>query len=279
MDNENLEIENDVVDETTEVVADEVATDEVVQEETDIEVTETTEAPAEEIVTEETSTDEYEDYFADDKEEEETLSVAKVPEKKHLIKNKIVREIVSWACTIIAAIAIAIVINTYFFRISRVSGQSMEQTYHNKDVVYLTRLPYIFGDIEKNEIVIFDSSFKERNFITDIVEALKYNAISYKLFGTEQPTSYYIKRVIAVAGDTIQIKENGVYVNGKLLDEPYVNNKEAPYYGNVSDELKKGVTVPDGKIFVMGDNRNHSADSRQLGFIPVNDVIGKVIGT
>lgn len=268
MDNENLEIKDDVVEETAESTYDDSFENEEVKEETEMEVDE----EVNEEVTSEADEDTIEELNIE-------VSEAEKPEKEYLIKNKIVREIVSWTLTIVVAIVIAILINTYIFRISRVSGQSMEQTYHNNDVVYLTRLPYIFGDIERNEIVIFDSSFKERNFITDVKEALKYNAISYKLFGTEQPTTYYIKRVIAVAGDTVQIKEDGVYVNGKRLDEPYVNNAEAPYYGNVNDFLKKGVTVPDDMIFVMGDNRNHSADSRQLGCVPVNDVIGKVIGT
>ena len=268
MDNENLEIKDDVVEETAESTYDDSFENEEVKEETEMEVDE----EVNEEVTSEADEDAIEALNIE-------VSEAEKPEKEYLIKNKIVREIVSWTLTIVVAIVIAIIINTYIFRISRVSGQSMEQTYHNNDVVYLTRLPYIFGDIERNEIVIFDSSFKERSFITDVKEALKYNAISYKLFGTEQPTSYYIKRVIAVAGDKVQIKEDGVYVNDKRLDEPYVNNAESPYYGNVSDALKNGVTVPDDMIFVMGDNRNHSADSRQLGFVPVNDVIGKVIGT
>ncbi|MBE7057855.1 MAG: signal peptidase I [Ruminococcaceae bacterium] len=214
--------------------------------------------------------------------EEETKAEQQVAhEKKHLIKNKIVREIVSWIGTILLAVIIAIVINTYFFRISRVSGDSMLQTYKSGETVFVTKLPYIFGDVEKNEVVILDSTLEKRTFFTDIYESLKYNAISYKIFGVEQPKKYFIKRVIAVAGDTLQIKEDGVYVNGKLLDEPYVNNESKPNYSKVSQELKNGVTVPDGHIFVMGDNRNHSRDSRDssIGFVPVNDVLGKVIGT
>jgi len=216
--------------------------------------------------------------------EEETKAEAKeeTKKKKHWIKNKIVREIVSWTGTILLAVLIAIIINTYFFRISKVSGDSMLQTYHSGDTVYVSRLPYIFGDVEKNEIVIFDSAFskgKERNFFTDFYESLKYNAISYNVFGTEQPKDYYIKRVIAVAGDTVQIKEDGVYVNGKLLDEPYVNNESKPNYIGVSQDLKNGVTVPEDHIFVMGDNRNHSKDSRAIGFVPVDCILGKVIGT
>lgn len=204
--------------------------------------------------------------------------VSEKPEKKHLIKNKVVREILSWVVTIVLAMLIAIIINTYFFRISRVSGDSMQQTYQSNDIVYISRAPYLFGDVEKNDIVIFDSTFRERNFWVEVKEALKYNVISYKLFQVPQPKNYYIKRVIAVGGDTVQILEDGVYVNGTRLEEPYVNPAETPRYTNVADSLKNGVTVPEGKVFVMGDNRNHSTDSRVIGFVPENDIIGKVIG-
>ena len=198
-------------------------------------------------------------------------------EKEHVIKNKVMREILSWVFTIVLAMLIAIIINTYFFRISRVSGHSMDQSFYDGEIVFISRAPYIFGDIDQNDIVIFDSTFKERNFFMEVKEALKYNLISYKLFGVEPPENYYIKRVIAVAGDTVQITEDGVFVNGKLLEEPYVNPAEEPRY-SVREELRNGVTVPEGKIFVMGDNRNHSTDSRVIGFVPEGDVIGKVIG-
>lgn len=203
----------------------------------------------------------------------------KAPKKKHLIKNKILREIVSWIVTILLAVIIAIVINTYIFRISKVDGDSMLQTYHSGETVFVSKLPYVFGEVDRNDVIILDSTLEKRTFFTDVYESLKYNALSYKLFDVEQPKKYFIKRVIAVGGDTLQIKEDGVYVNGKLLDEPYVNNERKPIYTSVSEELKNGVTVPDDHIFVMGDNRNVSKDSRNIGFVPVNDVLGKVIGT
>lgn len=208
----------------------------------------------------------------------EEAAQSDAPEKKHFIKNKVVREILSWLLTIVLAMLIAIIINTYFFRISRVSGHSMQQTFQNNDIVYISRAPYLFGDVKRNDIVIFDSTFRERNFLLEIREAFQYNVISYKLFNVEQPTNYYIKRVIAVGGDTIQILEDGVYVNGTRLEEPYVNPEETPKYTNVSEELKNGTTVPEGTVFVMGDNRNHSTDSRVIGFVPEGDIIGKVIG-
>lgn len=208
----------------------------------------------------------------------EPVMDAEMPPKKYIIKNKVVREILSWILTILLAMLIAIIINTYFFRISRVSGHSMQQTYQDGEIVFISRAPYLFGDAKKNDIIIFDSEFKERNFLLEVKEAFKYNIISYKFFDVEQPQNYYIKRVVAVAGDTLQIKEDGVYVNGSRLDESYVNPEEEPRYGNVSDALKNGITIPDGKVFAMGDNRNHSTDSRAIGLVPVGDIIGKVIG-
>ena len=258
--NENLQ---ELSEELTQEVTPEIDSEEVEK------TTEETTEVNSEVFSEEVTEFLEEEAKAD--EEEET------PKKKHLIKNRILREIVSWIGTILLAVIIAIVINTYIFRISKVDGDSMLQTYHSGETVFVSKLPYVFGDVEKNDVIILDSSLKERTFFTDIYESLKYNALSYKLFDVEQPKKYFIKRVIAVGGDTLQIKEDGVYVNGKLLDEPYVNNERKPIYTSVSEELKNGVTVPDDHIFVMGDNRNVSKDSRIIGFVPVNDVIGKVI--
>lgn len=80
------------------------------------------------------------------------------------------------------------------------------------------------------------------------------------------------KRVIGVAGDTIEIKGNTVTVNGKKLSEPYI--KESVWGTN--DETLK-ITVPKGKIFVMGDNRNNSLDSRDLGLLNVDDIVGVLV--
>lgn len=211
--------------------------------------------------------------------EEESKAEAEeeAPKKKHLIKNRILREIVSWIGTILLAVIIAIVINTYIFRISRVSGDSMLKTYYSGETVFVSKLPYVFGEVDRNDVIILDSTLEKRTFFTDVYESLKYNALSYKLFDVEQPKKYFIKRVIAVGGDTLQIKEDGVYVNGKLLDEPYVNDETKPIYNKVKEEYKNGVTVPDDHVFVMGDNRNNSRDSRDIGFVPVNDILGKVI--
>lgn len=86
------------------------------------------------------------------------------------------------------------------------------------------------------------------------------------LFRTPDTNDEYVKRLIAVEGDVIAIQDGIVYLNGKLLDEPYV--KEA-WYGDIPETI-----VPEGHFFVMGDNRNNSADSRDFGFIPNENYIG-----
>jgi len=97
---------------------------------------------------------------------------------------------------------------------------------------------------------------------------LKYNIISSLIFKQKDRT-YWIKRVIGLPGDTIEIKSDKLYKNGKLLDEPYINE---PMENN--SDLK--VVVPARHIFVMGDNRNNSEDSRVIGCVPYENIIGKL---
>ena len=144
--------------------------------------------------------------------------------------------------TLILALLLFVVINTLSIRI-QVDGFSMIPSFDDKDMVIVNRLAYKFGDIERGDVVVF---------------ALPQN-----------PDEDYIKRVIAIGGDTINVEDGVVYINGFPADEPYI--KEPPLR-NLDER-----TIPEGSVFVMGDNRNDSNDSRTWGPLPVENIIGKAI--
>lgn len=133
-----------------------------------------------------------------------------------------------------------------FVQISKVYGSSMEETYHEGNIVIVDKLFYKHSQPSYDDIVVVDYQNNDQD-------------------------TYIIKRVIGVGGDHIDIIDNQVYRNGELLDEDYIKEPMA----NNSD---LSVDIPKGKIFVMGDNRNVSLDSRRLGYFDFDDdVIGKVI--
>lgn len=153
-------------------------------------------------------------------------------------------------CTIIVVLFI---INSFFIKIVVVNGFSMYPTLENGQIV-LVKLnePLTSGDI-----VVFDSK---------------------KISDTQE---FWIKRVIGVEGDVVRInyKANTVTVNDELLEEPYINRKDEDPMWDQDETGETVYTVPYGCFFVMGDNRNHSSDSRstEVGSIPKEWILGKVI--
>ncbi len=131
----------------------------------------------------------------------------------------------------------------YFIQISRVVGSSMEPTYHH------------------GNIILVDKVFYKQPAYNDIV------VVEYPVSINEQQI---IKRIVGLPGDHIEMKDNQLYRNDELLkedyiNEPMVNNKDFSY------------DIPEGKIFVMGDNRNHSVDSREIGYVDFDEqVVGRV---
>lgn len=137
----------------------------------------------------------------------------------------------------------------YFIQISRVYGTSMVPTFHEGNIVLVDKVFYKRGEPERNDIVVVD--YRDAN----------------------QNETFIIKRVVAVGGDHLEIKDNQVYLNGELLQEDYIN-------GTMTNNEDMSIDIPEGKVFVMGDNRNNSLDSRRLGYFDFeDDVIGKVFFT
>lgn len=166
-------------------------------------------------------------------------------------KDYVIKETISWAKYIISALLIALFIVNFVGRIAVVVGPSMEDTLQNGDRLVTEKLTQRFGKFKPGDIVtIYAPEFihKEGNTI--------------------------IKRVIAVEGDTVEIKDGNVFVNGKLLNEPYLKEGAITRVDNVENSK---LTVPKGQIFVMGDNRLNSSDSRIHGPFKVENVTGKAI--
>ena len=147
--------------------------------------------------------------------------------------RKVVKNIMSWVWTIVLAFFIAIIINSYVIRASEVFGRSMYPTLEQGDVVFISRMPYIFGQPKHGDIVVFDSTLEKRNFFTEIEESVKYNMITQKFFKTEKTNKYWIKRVIGVPGDVLEIKDGKLYRNGELIEEDYVSNESPITYKNL----------------------------------------------
>jgi signal peptidase I len=159
-------------------------------------------------------------------------------------------QIKEYAVSIIAAIVIAITFRTYVFARADVEGESMLSTLNEKDVLFVEKISTLTHKFKRGQIIIFDSN----NYANDI----------------------YVKRIIGVEGDEVGIKNNKVYINGVELQEDYL---DADTVTNPGPILSKSETlkVEKGYVFVLGDNRTDSIDSRMLGPISIKDIKGHAV--
>jgi signal peptidase I len=151
--------------------------------------------------------------------------------------------------TILLAASIFLVIYIFFFRPFQVSGDSMHPTYKNREYILTNLITLRFNAPNKGDVIVFKAPLdKSKDFI---------------------------KRVIAVEGDTVAVKEGFVYVNEKKIDESKYLASDVRTYGGGFLKENEPVTVPKGQFLVMGDNRQFSSDSREWGFLKKEDIIGK----
>ncbi|MEE1314972.1 MAG: signal peptidase I [Faecalimonas sp.] len=158
------------------------------------------------------------------------------------------RELLGWAAYIVIIIAATYFIVNYVGQRTQVSGDSMLPALHNGDNLIVDKISYRFREPERYEIIVFPYRYQE--------------------------DTYYIKRIIGLPGETVQIKNGEVYINGEPLGEKYGIEPIA--------EEKKGmaadpITLGEDEYFVLGDNRNHSSDSREpnVGVLHKEDLIGR----
>lgn len=160
--------------------------------------------------------------------------------KKDIKKRKksMLRELLE---TVISAGIIAFIIITFIGQVTVVRGASMEPTLHDRERLIANKISYRFESPERNEIIIFRPPI-----------GIKRN---------------YIKRIIGISGDKIEIVDGKIYVNDQALEEPYVKYR--------SYEDMPPTIIPADSFFVLGDNRPNSSDSRYWGFVPRKNVVGK----
>lgn len=156
------------------------------------------------------------------------------------------RQALEWGAVIVGALIAALVIKTFLFQAFYIPSGSMEETLQVGDRVLVNKLSYQFGDIDRGDIVVFH---KPEN-------------------AGESEVDDFIKRVIALPGETIRTLDGIVYIDDRPLSEPYLEP------GVVTTSLEP-VTVPDGYVFVMGDNRGSSRDSRFFGPVPTDSIVGE----
>ncbi len=175
--------------------------------------------------------------------------------------------VIYWIKQILFVFIVTLLVSTLVVQTYNINDVSMEPTFDrqgNRVLVFLT--PYIFNaEPDHGDILIVDSRVdRERTFMDRVEDNPVVSAITGQF--NEQ---LWIKRVIGLPGDKLEYKNGSVYRNGSKLEEDYTA-------AEMSSEFEP-IEVPDGHIYIMGDNRNRSSDSRQIGPVPISNIQGRVV--
>ena len=166
-----------------------------------------------------------------------------------------------WVTVLVVALVIAITVRSLILQQFYISGPSMEATMFQDNRVLVNKLSYRLHDIYRGDVVVFDR-------VTVDGEVVQHDDL--------------IKRVIGLSGETISIKDCQVFIDGKLLPEPYLNDYDLAQ-SSLDDRCRVPVMeetlIPENHLFVMGDNRPQSFDSRMFGSIEQNLVVGRAFVT
>lgn len=190
-------------------------------------------------------------------------------EEKEIIKElNIGREILEWFLYFLSAVIIASLLQSQLYALTTVHQSSMQNTLFEGHMLVMDKLNYQFSEPKKGDIIVFVKNEDTKGFIKRYQVFLKDVQLRFQ---KDFRTNRLIKRVIAVAGETVDIRGGAVYVNDILLDEPYVKGITPGM------SMEYPLEVPEGHVFVMGDNRENSLDSRSFGTISLNSVEGKAV--
>jgi signal peptidase I len=181
--------------------------------------------------------------------------IENIQDKEELVKTEVeeikksssISEAISFIGYLVVFAIIFAAIRLFVIQPFIVEGQSMEPSFENYNYLITEKVSFYFSQPQRGEVVIFHPP--------------------------DSPSINYIKRIIGLPGETVEVKNGGVYVNGTRLDEPYLASNEE----TLSDQATgTKVTLGQDQFFVMGDNREHSRDSRELGPIPKGNIVSRV---
>ncbi len=154
----------------------------------------------------------------------------------------------------------------------KIEGQSMEPTMHTGQYILVNKIVYFHFDLNAFAHLASSGQQQETKTVYPFTMPKRGDVLVFEY--PNDPSKDYIKRVIGLPGDSVEVKEGGVFVNSMRLDEPYLQGASTTC--RIGDPCaSQPIVVRPGTIFVMGDNRNNSSDSREWGELPLDRVIGK----
>lgn len=196
-----------------------------------------------------------------------------LPGREHMAlsgRQKVIREIIGWLMVVLIPLVMVFFLNMKVFAISVVDQYSMNNTLYKGDLVFYNRINYNINTIERGDIILFlDGKIKD-GFISELSIKIQDLLDNFRP-ETQRVNTRLVKRVIGLPGDVIDIRDGEVYINGVKETGDYVHGVIPPFSGEYP------LTVPPGKLFVMGDNREISKDSRSYGCIDARSVEGKAV--
>lgn len=190
------------------------------------------------------------------------------------VKSKKIKKLIDWVLSILVALILTLFIMGNVGFLTKVSGLSMEPTFEDNDNAILNRLVYRFNKPQKGEIIVLNQNKTSNNIIYNMYEEGRnvINGIEYKLgINAEVNEDNMIKRIVATEGDLLEIRDGSLYVNGNIEE---LKSKKGMTYELI--EISYPITIPKDHVFVMGDNREKSYDSRVMGPIKLEQIKGRV---
>ena len=162
--------------------------------------------------------------------------------------KKILYDLFDVAKTVIIVLIISFATRYYIFQPFVVEGHSMDPNFYDQEYLLVNKLTYRIGEPKRGDVVVFQAP--------------------------NNPQYDYIKRIIGLPGEKVAITNSTIYINGEKIDESYLDDSVKTYIKN-DPSMNLEVTLADDEYFVLGDNREHSSDSREWGILPYKNIVGK----